>query len=132
VAGGAAVVGDDQAGDVYRLEVGQMEAGEALEVVVVPAGVGSADEAAAHAVVGEDDAVVAESGDDGGGLRAGGGAGRRDDRGFEAVDLAGGAGHGAAGRRGGLRNLALGRNRAPARCATAYARGFRGGPDPII
>ena len=68
MAGGAGVVGDDQGGDVDGLEVGEGEAGEALEAGVVPAGVGSADEAAAHAVVGEDDAVVAERGDEDGGL----------------------------------------------------------------
>ena len=54
MAGGAAVVVDDWGGDVDGLEVGECEAGEALEAGVVPAGVGGADEAAAHAIVGED------------------------------------------------------------------------------
>jgi hypothetical protein len=64
VAGGSAVVADDEAGDIYRFEVRQREAGDAGEVVVVPARVGGADQAAAVTVVGEDDAVVAEGGDE--------------------------------------------------------------------
>jgi len=46
-AGGSAVVADDEAGDVDWLEVRQRETGNAGEVVVVPACVGRADEAAA-------------------------------------------------------------------------------------
>ena len=79
------------------LEVGEREAGEAGEIAVVPARIGSADQAVAHAVVGQDDSIVAKSRDDDGRLRAGGRAGRRWHGSFQALDFSRGAGHGAGG-----------------------------------
>lgn len=82
MAGGSAVVADDQAGDIDGFEVAEREISKTGKIVVVPAGVGRADEATAIAVVGKDDSVVAKGGDDDGGLWAGGGAGRSGDGGF--------------------------------------------------
>jgi hypothetical protein len=75
VAGGSAVITHHKAGDVHRLEVGQGETGNAGKIVIVPASVGRADEAAAVSVIGEDDAIVSECGDDNGRLWTGGGTG---------------------------------------------------------
>ena len=64
------------------------EAGEALEISVVPAGIRSADQAATHAVIRKNNSVVAETGDDDGRLRAGGSARRRRHRCFQAINFA--------------------------------------------
>lgn len=71
MAGGSAVVADDEAGDIHGLEVRECEAGNAREIVVVPASIGGADQAAVVSVVGQDNSVVAEPDDDDRRLRTG-------------------------------------------------------------
>lgn len=132
VAGGAGGSGHHQARDVDGLEVGKGETSEAGKVGVIPAGIGRADEAAARAIVGEDDAVIAESSDDDGRLRTRCGTRWCGDRSFEAINLTGRAGHGAACGRRRLRDERFRGNCATAGRTTTDASGFRGRPHPII
>lgn len=97
--GSPAVIADDEAGDVHRLEIRQGETGKARQVVIVPAGVGRADQATAVSVVGEDDAIISERDDDNGCLWTGGGTRGSLDGSLQAIDLARGSGHGATGWR---------------------------------
>jgi hypothetical protein len=60
----AAVVADDEAGDVHRFEIGERETRQAGQIVIVPAGIGRADEAAALTVVCQDDPEIAQADDD--------------------------------------------------------------------
>ena len=64
--GGSAVVADHQARYIDGLEVAERETPQTGKIVVIPAGVGSADETAAISVVSEDDSVIAKCGDDDG------------------------------------------------------------------
>ncbi len=67
--GGPAVVADHQARYIHGLKVGQNEVCKALKIVIVPAGVGRADQPPAAPVVGQNDSIVSESRDDNGCLR---------------------------------------------------------------
>ena len=98
VAGGAAVVADHQARDVDGLEVGERKTCKAREIGIVPTGIGSSDQAAAQAIVGEDDPVVPESGDDDCRLWTCGRTRGCRNRSFEAIDFARSSGHGATCR----------------------------------
>src|SRR5580704_2917612 len=93
-----AVITHDEARNVHRLEVRQSEICQARKIVIVPASVGCADQAAAVSVIGQDDSIVSESRDDDGRLWAGGGTRRSRDGSLQSIDLSGRPGHGAAFR----------------------------------
>ena len=71
---GSAVITDHEARDVHRLEVQERETSHAREIVIVPAGIGRADQPSAVSIVGQDDSIVSECGDDNSRLRTCGGA----------------------------------------------------------
>src|SRR5208283_1622989 len=130
VAGGSAVITDHEARDIHGFEVRQGQTGEARKIVVVPASVGCANQAAAVTVIGQDDSVVTECGDDNGCLWTGRGAGRSRDRSLQAIDLTSGSGHGAGFRRRRLRNFRFHSNGTACRIrATSHACCFRSRPN---
>lgn len=110
MAGGAAVITDYEARDVHRFEIRQRKTCEAAKIVIVPASVGSADQASACAVVGQDDSVISKRSDDDRRLRTRGGAGGSRRRSLQSVNLTGRSRHAAAGGRRRLRDLALHRD----------------------
>src|ERR1700733_12306072 len=129
---GAAVITDDEACDVHRLEIRQSETSEATKIVIIPTSIGSSDQASTRAVVSEDDPVFAQRSDDDRRLRTGGSAGGRRRRSLKPVYLTSRSRHGAAGGRRGLRDLAFCRDRAAPRSGTASHAGcLRRRPDPI-
>src|SRR6202050_5278634 len=133
MAGGAAVITDYEARDVYRFEVRQRETFEAAKIAIVPASIGSADQASARSVVGQDDPVVSKRSDDDRRLWTRGGAGGCRRRSLQSVNLTSRSCHGAVGRRRRLRDLTFYRDRAAPRGATtSHASRLRRRPDPIV
>jgi len=96
MAGGSAVITDHKTRDVHWLEVRQRKTCYAREIVILPASVGSADQAAAVSVVGQDNPIVSQCGDDDGRLRTCVGARGGRYGSLEPVNLSGRSGHGAA------------------------------------
>src|ERR1700683_4792719 len=133
MAGGAAVITDYEARDIYRFEVRQSETFEAAKIAIVPASIGSADQASARSVVGQDDPVVSKRSDDDRCLWARGGAGGSRRRSLQSVDLTSSSCHGAAAGRRRLRDLAFYRDSAaPGGGAATHTSSLRRRPDPVV